>query len=442
MSKVAVVGGGAAGMMAAYAAGKSGHDVTLFDHNEKTGKKLYITGKGRCNLTNACSREELFAHFSRNGKFLYSAVSRFDNQAVMDFFKSHGLRLKTERGERVFPASDHSSDVIKTLDRALAEVGVKVRLGCGVVDIRTEGERVTGLVYATSDYKNGKFAGAVSQNGANSNAPGDGGKNSHGGGLHTFDCDAVIMATGGLSYPSTGSDGSGFEILKKCGHAVTDTRPALVGFLTREKYIPEMQGLTLKNINFTVKDGRKKIYAEFGELLFTHKGISGPVVISASSLIPDKCFGREMAFEIDLKPALDESQMDVRIQRDLAENCNRSFKNSLGKLLPQAMIPVVVHLSGIDPEKKSNSVTRQERKRLVNLFKHFPGTITGLAGYDEAVITRGGIDMREVDPSTMESKLVKGLYVCGEMLDVDALTGGFNLQIAWSTGYAAGSSIK
>ncbi|MCD8300916.1 MAG: NAD(P)/FAD-dependent oxidoreductase [Clostridiales bacterium] len=434
MSKVAVIGGGAAGMMAAYAAGKAGHEVTLFDHNEKIGKKLYITGKGRCNLTNACEREELFSHFSRNDKFLYSAVSQFDNQAVMDFFKKQGLRLKTERGERVFPVSDHSSDVIKTLDKALASVGVKVKLNTLVAGIQIEGGRVSGVAYTSSNASIKSIGSA------------DAGKSDKSitrveNNLHIFNCDAVIIATGGRSYPSTGSDGSGYDLVKKLGHTVTELRPSLVGFNTAESYIPEMQGLSLKNINFTVKDGRRKIYSEFGELLFTHKGISGPVVISASSLIPDECFRKKLSFEIDLKPAMEDAVVDIRIQNDLLENSNRAFRNSLGKLLPSTMIPVMVKLSGIDPEKRSNSVTKKERKHLVELFKHFPGTITGLGGWDEAIITRGGVDVKEVDPSTMESKLVKGLFICGEMLDVDALTGGFNLQIAWSTGHLAGSSV-
>lgn len=414
MSKVAVIGGGAAGMMAACAAAEKGHRVTLFEQNEKLGKKLYITGKGRCNLTNACEKEELFQNFVRNGKFLYSSVCAFDNFAVMEFFRNCGLRLKTERGNRVFPASDHSSDVIRALERRLAKDDVAVCLG----------RRVTELIC-----RDGAIAG-IRHCGGNTRA----GEASH------F-CDAVIVASGGASYPSTGSDGSGWKLCGKAGHTVTDIRPALVPMTVKEDYIRELQGLSLKNITFSVRNGKKTLFREFGELLFTHFGISGPVVLTASSRIADKYLGGETAFEIDLKPALSEEQLDARIRRDFGENSNRQFKNSLSALLPAKLIPVMIALSGIDPEKKVNSVTREERKNLLRLLKHFPGTITGLSGFQEAVITRGGIPVKEVNPSTMESKLLPGLYLCGEMLDVDALTGGFNLQIAWSTGYLAGISI-
>ena len=415
MSKTAVVGGGAAGMMAACAAAEAGQQVTLFEHNEKLGKKIYITGKGRCNLTNACPVEELFSAFSRNGKFLYSAVYQFDNQAVMEFFESRGLKLKVERGNRVFPQSDHASDVIRVLSRAMDQVGVRVVLGADVREILTDGtgdgKHVCGLIYDRAGKKGQRY-----------------------------DCDAVIMATGGISYPSTGSDGSGFGMLERLGHTVTELRPSLIGMRTRESYITELQGLALKNITFSVKYGKKTLYQEFGELLFTHQGISGPVVLTASSVIPDKYIKEELAFEIDLKPSLPEEKLDKRIQRDFSENQNRQYKNSLGKLLPSKLIPVVIRLSAIDPEKKVNSVTMEERQRLLKVLKHFPGTITGLGDIREAVITRGGVRVKETDPSTMESRLVSGLYICGEMLDLDAVTGGFNLQIAWSTGHLAGVS--
>ena len=432
MSRIAVVGGGAAGMMAACAAAETGHEVTLFEHNEKLGKKIYITGKGRCNLTNACEVEELFPAFSRNGKFLYSAVYQFDNRAVMDFFESRGLPLKVERGNRVFPRSDHSSDVIRVLSRAMETAGVKVKLRADVRELLTEENgysedtagghprkgkaperkrRVCGLVYDSTGKKEQKFF-----------------------------CDAVIMATGGLSYPSTGSDGSGFRILERLGHSLTQFRPSLVGMRTKEAYISELQGLALKNISFSVRSGKKLLYQEFGELLFTHQGISGPVVLTASSMIPDKYFQDGLTFEIDLKASLTEEKLDRRIQRDFTENQNRQYKNALGKLLPSKLIPAVIRLSGIDPEKKVNSITKEERQRLLHVLKHFPGTIVGLGDMREAVVTRGGIPVKEADPSTMESKLVRGLYLCGEMLDLDAVTGGFNLQIAWSTGHLAGIS--
>ena len=417
MSKTAVVGGGAAGMMAACAAAEAGQQVILFEHNEKLGKKIYITGKGRCNLTNACPVEDLFPAFSRNGKFLYSAVYQFDNQAVMDFFESRGLKLKVERGNRVFPQSDHASDVIRVLSGSMDRAGVEVILGADVREILTDEagdeKHVCGLVYDTAGKKRQRY-----------------------------DCDAVIMATGGISYPSTGSDGSGFGMLERLGHTVTELRPSLIGMRTKESYITELQGLALKNIAFSVKSGKKALYREFGELLFTHQGISGPVVLTASSVIPDKYLKGELEFEIDLKPSLPEDKLDKRIQRDFSENQNRQYKNSLGKLLPSKLIPVVIRLSAIDPEKKVNSVTREERQRLLKVLKHFPGTITGLGDIREAVITRGGIRVKETDPSTMESRLVSGLYICGEMLDLDAVTGGFNLQIAWSTGHLAGMSAS
>ncbi len=407
MSNVAVVGGGAAGMMAACTAALTGHKVTLFEHNEKLGKKLFITGKGRCNLTNACETEDFFGAVSRNSKFLYSAIYQYDSRSVMRFFEEHGLRLKTERGNRVFPASDHSSDVIRTLETVMKKSGVKVILYADVTELLVEEGRIRGLVY------NGK----------------------------RFLCDAVIMATGGKSYPSTGSDGSGWEILKRLGHSCTSLRPALTGMRTREDYILSLQGLSLKNISFTIRAGGKKVFDDFGELLFTHQGISGPVVLTASSRIPDRYFQSDLCFEIDLKPSLNEEQLDRRLQRDFEENLNRQYKNALNHLLPAKLIPVIISLSGIDPEKKVNSVTKEERKKLLMLLKHFPGTVTGLCDWREAIITRGGIRVKEVNPSTMESRIVQGLYLCGEMLDLDAVTGGYNLQIAWSTGHLAGASI-
>lgn len=407
MSNVAVVGGGAAGMMATCAAAANGHAVTLFEHNEKLGKKLFITGKGRCNLTNDCGTEDFFGTVSRNSKFLYSAVYQFDSRSVMQFFEEHGLRLKTERGNRVFPVSDYSSDVIRTLENVLKQRKVKVILHADVTDLLVEEGCVRGLIY------NGK----------------------------EFPCDAVIMATGGKSYPSTGSDGSGWEILQRVGHSCTALRPALTGMRTREDYILSLQGLSLKNVSVTVKAGTKKVFSDFGEMLFTHQGISGPVILTASSVIPDRYFQSDLSFEIDLKPSLGAEQLDRRLQRDFEENVNRQFKNALNRLLPAKLIPVIISLSGIEPEKKVNSITKEERKKLLMVLKHFPGTIIGLCGWREAIITRGGIRVKEVNPSTMESRIVQGLYLCGEMLDLDAVTGGYNLQIAWSTGHLAGASI-
>lgn len=414
MRKVVVIGAGPAGMMAALTAAENGNEVTLFEHNEKTGKKLFLTGKGRCNLTNACDVDELFEHITRNPKFLYSAIHRFDNGDVMKFFEQQGLRLKIERGNRVFPQSDHSSDVIKALNTALRKAGVTVRLNSDVRKLLTQDGGITGVVYDSfDDHKKGQ----------------------------TFLCDAVIIACGGVSYPSTGSDGSGWRMLEELGHTRSEIRPSLIGVRTGEDYILRLQGLTLKNISLLIRNGKKKLYEEFGELLFTHQGISGPVVLTASSVIADKYWKENLDFEIDLKPSLTPEQLDRRLQRDFSQNLNKQFRNALSGLLPSKLIPVIVELSGVDPEKKVHSVTREERNELIRLLKHFPGTITGLGKMEEAIITRGGIKVKEVNPSTMESRLIRGLYVCGEMLDVDAVTGGFNLQIAWSTGHLAGCSV-
>ncbi len=410
MRKVVVIGGGAAGMMAAYTAARQGCAVTLLDHNEKLGKKLFITGKGRCNVTNAGETADFFSHVPRNPKFLYSAIYGFDAFALMDFFETHGLALKTERGNRVFPVSDHSSDVIKALERAMAEAGVCVQLQTKAVSLRLKENRVCGVTSRTAL------------------------------GAKTYPADAVIFATGGVSYESCGSDGSAFSILERVGHTVTPLRPALVGLKTKESYIPELMGLSLRNVTLQIFAGKKKLYDEFGELLFTHQGISGPLVLTASSQIADKYFHDNLSFFIDLKPALSLEALDDRILRDFQTGLNRQFKNALGGLLPAKLIPVIVELSGIDPNKQVNAITRQERRNLARLLKVFGGTITGLCDFKDAIITRGGISVKDVNPATMASKLVQGLYLCGEMLDVDAFTGGYNLQIAWSSGYAAGLS--
>lgn len=414
MSKVAVIGGGASGMMAAYAAALSGHQVTLFEKNEKLGKKIFITGKGRCNLTNACDTEELFGNFVRNPKFLYSAVYAFDNFHVMDFFEQEGLSLKTERGNRVFPESDHSSDVIKTLEKALRKNKADILLDTEVSKILTKDGSVSQIEYHRRNQPDKR---------------------------KMMQFDAVIVASGGASYPVTGSDGSGYRLCQELGHTIVPVRPALVPMETKESYVKELQGLSLKNVSVTIKNGTKCLFEEFGEMLFTHFGVSGPVILSASSKIPDKYYGKELSLLIDLKPALSDEQLDKRIQRDFEENKNRQFKNVWSGMLPSKMIPVFIKLTGIDPEKQINAVTKEERKACFQLLRQFPATITGYRGLSEAVITRGGISVKEVNPSTMESKLVEGLYLCGELLDLDALTGGFNLQIAWSTGYLAGNSI-
>ena len=414
MSHVIVVGGGAAGMFAAIAAAKNGHQVTLYEKNEKLGKKIFITGKGRCNITNAADMEELFDAVVTNSKFLYSSFYGYTNQNVIDFFEDAGVQVKIERGNRVFPISDHSSDVIRTLEREMKKVGVKVCLNTEVKSVEAE---------------KGKFNKVVLKD------------------TTTQTADACIVATGGLSYRSTGSTGDGFRFAENVGHKVTQCFPSLVPMETKEPWICELQGLSLRNVEAKILDGKKELYKDFGEMLFTHFGVSGPLIISASSYVGKKFMDKngqkkELTLEIDLKPALTEEQLDQRVLRDFEENHNRQFKNAITKLFPTKLIPVMLELGGIDPEKKVNSIEKEERKQFVHLIKHFRMTLTGLRDYPEAIITKGGVNVKEIDPGTMESKLVKGLYFAGEVLDLDALTGGFNLQIAWSTGYAAGNAIQ
>lgn len=414
MSHVIVVGGGAAGMFAAIAAAKNGHQVTLCEKNEKLGKKIFITGKGRCNITNAADMEELFDAVVTNSKFLYSSFYGYTNQNVIDFFEDAGVPVKIERGNRVFPISDHSSDVICALEREMKKVGVKVCLNTEVKSVEAE---------------KGKFNKVVLKD------------------TTTQTADACIVATGGLSYRSTGSTGDGFRFAENVGHKVTQCFPSLVPMETKEPWICELQGLSLRNVEAKILDGKKELYKDFGEMLFTHFGVSGPLIISASSYVGKKFMDKngqkkELTLEIDLKPALTEEQLDQRVLRDFEENHNRQFKNAITKLFPTKLIPVMLELGGIDPEKKVNSIEKEERKQFVHLIKHFRMTLTGLRDYPEAIITKGGVNVKEIDPGTMESKLVKGLYFAGEVLDLDALTGGFNLQIAWSTGYAAGNAIQ
>ncbi len=410
MSKVFVIGGGAAGMLAAITAAKNGHKVILLEKNEKLGKKLFITGKGRCNLTNACDRDTFFSQVVTNPKFLFKAYHTFSNYDAMDFFEQLGLTLKTERGMRVFPESDKSSDVIAVLKRELERQSVSIRYQSEVEEL---------LI------KDGSFYG-LRLKGSSEEMAGD----------------AVIIATGGLSYPVTGSTGDGYRFAKGFGHTVTDLSPSLVPLHTKETFVKDLMGLSLKNIEITVTGGGKQVYHDFGELLFTHFGVSGPVILSASSYIQPFLSKQEpLLLSIDLKPALSEEQLDNRILRDFEEFKNKQFKNSLDHLLPNKLIDVIIRLSLIDSEKKVNSVTKEERLRLVYVLKHFTLQITKPADYNQAVITKGGINVKEVNPSTMESKLVNKVYFAGEVLDLDALTGGFNLQIAWSTAYLAGCSI-
>ena len=410
MSQVIVVGGGAAGMMAAYSAAVTGHQVTLIEKNEKLGKKIYITGKGRCNVTNGAEKDVLLRNIVSNSKFLYSSLYQFDNQSMMNFLEEHGCKVKVERGERVFPVSDHASDVIKALQNALKEMYVDIRL-------QTEAEALL------LDDSKKKVQGVRVSDGTRMSA------------------DAVILACGGLSYPTTGSTGDGYRFAGQVGHTMEDCKPALVPFEVKEDWCKRLQGLSLKNVELKLFDGKKKIYQEFGEMLFTHFGISGPLVLSASSFYAKHCFENEAVVVIDLKPALSEEKLDKRILRDFEENSHKEFKNAVSGLFPAKLIPVMVELSGIPENKKVYDITKEERSCFLKCIKELKLTVTGTRGFSEAIITQGGVSVKEVNPSTMESRLCGGLYMAGEMLDLDALTGGFNLQIAWSTGYLAGSSI-
>lgn len=409
MSKVIVVGAGAAGMMAAYFAAKNKNKVTLIEKNEKTGKKIYITGKGRCNITNACDVEDLFANVMSNKKFLYSAFYGFTNSDVIDFFENHGIKTKIERGNRVFPVSDHSSDVISALERALKEQNVDILLNTCVEKIECEDSQVTGVVLC---------------------------------GGRKIEADAVIVATGGMSYQATGSTGDGYRFAEESGHKVTECTPSLVPFNAQEEWVAKLQGLSLKNVLVTIYDGRKKLYEDFGEMLFTHFGVSGPLILSASAAIKQNMIKKPLQMFIDLKPALSYEALDKRILREFDDAKNKQFKNSINKLLPSKMIPVIIGLSGIDPDKKVNEISKGEREGLVNLLKKLPVTLNGTRQWNEAIVTKGGISTKDINPSTMESKIIKNLYFAGEVLDLDALTGGYNLQIAWSTGALAGKSIN
>ena len=408
MSRVIVIGAGPAGMFAAIAAAENGHHVLLLEKNEKTGKKLFITGKGRCNITNACDVEDFFQNINGNAKFLYSAVYGYDNFRVMQFFEENGLKLKTERGNRVFPQSDHSSDVIATLNRRMHELGIECRLHTQVMSLLMKNDRVYGLKIANGDI---------------------------------LEADDIIVATGGMSYQSTGSTGDGYRFAEEAGIHVTERIPALVPLCTEEAYVRELQGLSLKNVVVRIKDGKKCLYEDFGEMLFTHFGVSGPLILSASCKVGKILQKKKLQMEIDLKPALDNLQLDKRILREFDENQKRQFKNAITKLFPAKLLPVILQLSGITPEKKVNEITKEERAKFVSLIKHMPFTIVGMRDFNEAIITSGGVSIKEINPHTMESKKVHHLYFAGEVLDLDAVTGGFNLQIAWSTGHLAGESV-
>lgn len=418
MSKVIIVGGGASGMMAAIAAADAGHKVTLLEKNEKLGKKLFITGKGRCNVTNAADMDVLFDNVCTNAKFLYSAFYQFDNKAVMNLLEKSGCPLKIERGDRVFPVSDHSSDVIAAFQRELKKRNVEVLLHTEVKRLLLEE-----AVDETSDLP--RCIGVELTD------------------HRKLPADACILCTGGISYPSTGSTGDGHRFAEETGHKLVECKPALVPLETAESWCRDLMGLSLRNVSLRMCCGKKELYSGFGEMLFTHFGVSGPLILSASSFYSkQKKEKGPTKLLIDLKPALTPEQLDKRILRDFDENKNKQFKNALGELFPTKLIPVMITLSGIDPDKKVNEITREERKTFSELIKNLPLTVTGTRSFAEAIITQGGVSVKDVNPSTMESKKVKGLYFAGEVLDLDAMTGGFNLQIAWSTGYLAGSSVK
>ena len=402
---VAVIGGGAAGQMAAITAAQNGHRVTLLEKNEKLGKKLYITGKGRCNVTNDCGRDGFFAHVIRNPRFLYSAYAAFNELDMMTFLEKNGCPVKVERGQRVFPVSDKSSDVQKALDRALKASGVIIRLQANVQEILTDG---------------GAVAGVITERGAEA-------------------YDRIILTTGGLSYPSTGSTGAGFQMAKALGHTVTGLYPSLVPLETVESWPFALSGVTLKNVRLTAKRAGKAVYSEQGEMLLTHFGVSGPLVLTASAYIAEDPVGTELS--IDFKPAISEEELHARLQRLVQENSKKAVGGAFSGLLPTRLLDAVFDQARIEPWAPASSFSREQRQALVSALKGMPLTVKGTRPFSEAVVTRGGISVKEVKPSTLESKLVSGLYLAGEILDVDAFTGGFNLQIAWSTGALAGGSI-
>lgn len=423
MSKILIIGGGAAGMMAGVYLARAGHEVHILEKNEKLGKKVYITGKGRCNVTNNCDTEELFRAVMSNPKFLYSAFYSFTPQDVMEFFEEAGVPLKTERGNRVFPVSDHSSDIIRGLERELKKAGAHIHLRTEVKTVKVSPyeepdvdekkahhSRVTGVELADGSFMEGEH---------------------------------VLVATGGLSYQSTGSTGDGYRFAEETGHKVTELSPSLVPLKTKEDYIPRLQGLSLKNTELTIKSGKKVLFQDFGEMMFTHFGVTGPMILSASAHIGKQLQkSGELNAYLDLKPALTMEQLDARILREFEAGQNKQFKNVIGVLFPSSLTPVMLELGGISPEKKIHDISREERIHFEELVKAFSFTINGMGEYKEAVITRGGVSVKDIQPGTMESRKVKNLYFIGEVLDLDAVTGGYNLQIAWSTAYLAAMALK
>ncbi|MDE5583489.1 MAG: NAD(P)/FAD-dependent oxidoreductase [Ruminococcus sp.] len=401
MTDIIIVGGGASGCFSAVHSARKGRSVILFEPNEKLGRKLRITGKGRCNVTNNSDIQEHMKNIPVNNRFMYSAFNAFDAYGTMDFFESLGVPLKTERGNRVFPTSDNANDIADALEKEMKKCGVRI--------VR---KKVTGIITEDNICKGVKV------------------------GKEEYYSESVLIATGGKSYTNTGSTGDGYKFAEKLGHTVTEIKPSLVPLVSEDRYCNEMMGLSLRNVTLNLYDREKLVYSELGEMLFTHFGVSGPLVLSASSHIREMSEDR-YRLSIDLKPALTPEKLDTRIQRDFAENLNRDFANGIRKLLPSKMIPVIVRLSGISAEQKVNGITREQRHVLGRLIKNFPVSISGFRPVEEAIITSGGISVREINPKTMESKIIKGLFFAGEVIDVDAYTGGFNLQIAFSTAYSA-----
>lgn len=419
--KVVIIGGGPAGMLSAISAGTNKNDVTILEKMNMLGRKLLITGKGRCNITSSIPIDEFIKNVPGNGKFLYSCLNNFTNEDILNILKEEGLQTKVERGNRVFPITDKSQDVLQALLNRLKKLKVKIEVGANVKEILTEQDIVNGVKYI------------------------------QGGKEKVLKADKVILATGGKSYSATGSTGDGYELAKKVGHTVTEIKPSLVPISTKGKDLEicrRMQGLSLKNVAIKIKDAKnnKIIYEDFGEMIFTYFGVSGPVILSGSAHLlrykKEDIRQGNIKLIIDLKPALDVQKLDDRILRDFSLEKNKIFKNSLDNLLPQKMISTVIELSGIDQNKKVNEITREERVRLVQLLKNFEITLHDFRPIEEAIITAGGISIKEINPKTMESKLIKGLYFAGEIIDVDAYTGGFNLQIAYSTGYTAGGATN
>ncbi len=448
MSKIAVIGGGAAGMMAAIRATERGHNVTLYEKNEKLGKKVYITGKGRCNVTNACDAEEFFEHVTGNAKFFYSAFYGFDNHRVMELIEKAGCPLKTERGNRVFPVSDHSSDVIKVLRQILEKAGCDIRYNTEIkgllaeqyVETVAEPEATDALLKEQNIEEFPKIKSNKKEKEKNKYeqqitgiVTADGKKEFY---------DSVILATGGVSYPSTGSTGDGHRFAGDLGLKVTELKPSLVPFEVKEKWCGQLQGLALKNVTATLYVDGKKAFSQMGELLFTHFGVSGPLILTASSVLAQKKNCKDVMLTIDLKPALTEEQLDKRFLKEFDEGHNKQLKNILPALYPSSLAALIPELAKVDETKPAHSVTREERGRLVRTTKALSLTVTGTRGFEEAIITSGGVDLKEVNPSTMECKRIKGLYIAGELLNLDAHTGGYNLQIAWSTGYLAGDCAE